>query len=370
MNIDYFYAIFIINNIKKKEKIMFKFFSYKNDVFRSTVNPWKNQYNVVSQSANATNDSSVASIVEEMRKMPKEIYIKNTSIPNVFSFNFSRDVFFKGKWSELSKIARGLFINTTTNEIVARGYDKFFNFEEGQFNTLSWLEENLKFPVYAYEKYNGFLGMLGYDSMTDSLAFCSKSSTSSDFSTWFKEIFNEYWNGNIEDLKRFIKNENLCLIFEVIDPKNDPHIIKYYKRKIVLIGVVKRTVKFTPLSYEEQSAIAANFNFEIKQRIAEFNDFQTLKDFILAETKSNNEHEGYVFEDNAAYMFKLKNHFYKFWKNLRSVKDRIAKGYNIPLGWCQDALATEFIGWCYKQDRSFLSENSIIDLREKFLKDH
>ena len=88
---------------------------------------------------------------------------------------------------------------------------------------------------------------------------------------------------------------------------------------------------------------------------------------MINESNSNVEHEGFVFEDSNNYMFKLKNHFYKFWKNLRSVKTRIANGHNVPLGWCKDALGTEFIGWCKKQDRTYLFETSIIELREKFL---
>lgn len=346
---------------------MFNFYLYKNDVFKTSINPWKAKLSENIQNVSGIDSASVEHIISEMKKYPKDIIIRETSIPNVYSFNFSRDIFFKGKWNDLSKIARGLFINTASNEIVARGYDKFFNFEEKPFNTLDWLEENIKYPVYAYEKYNGYLGMLGYDSMSDSFMFCSKSSASSDHSTWFKEIFNSYWNGNETELKEYLKNENICLIFEVIDPYNDPHIIKYDKKEIVLIGAVKRLVKFTPLSYKEQCEIAKKFNFKIKELIKTFNDFQTLKDFILNESKSNDEHEGYVFEDANNYMFKLKNHFYKFWKNLRSVKDRIAKGHNVPLGWCKEPIGTEFIGWCKKQNKDFLSNTGIIKLREIFL---
>lgn len=344
-----------------------KFYSIKNDIFKTSSNPWKVRHNVISNVV-GSDFNSVETIVSEMKNRKKEIHIKETSIPNVFSFNFSRNVFYSGKWSELSKIARGLFINTATNEIVARGYDKFFNFEEGEFNTLNWLEQNIKFPVIAYEKYNGFLGMLGYDSASDSLVFCSKSSTSSDFAGWFKEIFNTYWAGDENDLKKTLKEENLCLIFEVIDPENDPHIVEYNEKQIVLIGAVKRTVKFTPLSYNEQCILANKFHFIIKKLAYTFNDFESLKKFILEEQKSNEEREGFVFEDANNYMFKLKNKFYKFWKQLRSVKDRLAKGHNIPLGWCQDALGTEFIGWCKNQSRDYLSSSNIIELRKKFMK--
>lgn len=44
-----------------------------------------------------------------------------------YSFNFSRDVFFKQKWNELTKIARGLFVHLPDGKIVARSYPKFGN---------------------------------------------------------------------------------------------------------------------------------------------------------------------------------------------------------------------------------------------------
>ena len=116
---------------------MFNFYLYKNDVFKTSINPWKAKLSENIQNVSGIDSASVEHIISEMKKYPKEIIIRETSIPNVCSFNFSRDIFFKGKWNNLSKIARGLFINTASNEIVARGYDKFFNLEERQFNTLS-----------------------------------------------------------------------------------------------------------------------------------------------------------------------------------------------------------------------------------------
>ena len=44
-----------------------------------------------------------------------------------YSFNFSRDVFYKQKWNDLTKIARGLFVHLPDGKIVARSYPKFGN---------------------------------------------------------------------------------------------------------------------------------------------------------------------------------------------------------------------------------------------------
>lgn len=47
-----------------------------------------------------------------------------------YSFNFSRDVFFKEKWNALTKIARGLFVHLPDGVIVARSYPKFGNIKK------------------------------------------------------------------------------------------------------------------------------------------------------------------------------------------------------------------------------------------------
>lgn len=337
--------------------------TYQNDVFKTVVSQWKNnsQDNMIK-----INDICVNELINALRNS-KDVYEKETSIENVYSFNFKRDVFFSGKWTELSKIARGLFINVKSNEVVARGYNKFFNINEGHFNSIDWLHDNLKYPVTAYEKYNGFLGLLGYDSASNQAIFCSKSSTSSDFAKWFEDIFNKQYTENKNELLNFLYKENYSLIFEVIDIVNDPHIIEYKENQIILLGAIKRSTDFKQASYDELCKIAKKFNFKVKQIAHVFNNFDELNEFINNEQNNYEyQHEGYVFEDANEYMFKLKGKFYKFWKQLRSVKDRIARGTNIQYGWCQDAQMTNVIGWMLKQSKELLQKN-IIYIRNKYL---
>ena len=48
-------------------------------------------------------------------------------MPGILACNFSRRAFTKGLWDETSCKARGLFLRADDAEVVARGYDKFFN---------------------------------------------------------------------------------------------------------------------------------------------------------------------------------------------------------------------------------------------------
>ena len=113
--------------------------------------------------------------------------IQEKAFGNISSFNFNRDVFNGGHWNDLTTKARGLFLDNTTGRIVARGFEKFFGYKEKQFNSEEFLKNTLKFPVSAYVKYNGFLGILGFDD--NGFLFCSKSTVGGEFAQWFEKIF-------------------------------------------------------------------------------------------------------------------------------------------------------------------------------------
>ena len=68
------------------------------------------------------------SLMEQLRisKDIREVDLGN----DISSFNFTRRTFSNKKWNSLTCKARGLFMNTKTEKIVARGYEKFFNINE------------------------------------------------------------------------------------------------------------------------------------------------------------------------------------------------------------------------------------------------
>lgn len=45
----------------------------------------------------------------------------------IVSYNFTRDAFYKQHWDEITCKARGLFVDKDSEQVVARGYDKFFS---------------------------------------------------------------------------------------------------------------------------------------------------------------------------------------------------------------------------------------------------
>lgn len=63
---------------------------------------------------------------------------------NISAFNFSREAFLKGNWTRQTILARGLFVDTAKNEIVARSYEKFFRINEMPSTQLAALKDRLE----------------------------------------------------------------------------------------------------------------------------------------------------------------------------------------------------------------------------------
>lgn len=328
----------------------------KNNVFRENIKAWN--YKLIK------NNSEVEGLLKKLRDNKYDIFEKKYG--KISSFNFNRKVFYSKKWNELSKLARGLFIDNQTGNIVARGYEKFFNYNEGNFNTDSFLKNDIVFPVSIYRKYNGFLGILSV--YEDEFIFCSKSTVEGVYACYFKDIF-ESENHDIEKLKNFMKDNHICLIFEVIDIVNDPHIVKYDKNQIILLDAIFLEEKFKNMSYETLKRIGKDFNFFVKEKAKEIDNYEELIKFIKEEENNiTSEKEGYVLVDKNNYHFKLKCKWYKIWKSLRGLKERIVKNKSINLSGLTSSIENYFVNWCYKQEKEYLENNSIIKLREDFYK--
>ena len=350
------------------------FLHYENKRCEGRINPWKQNKQIIDNNALIMKNKTILTkdeqFVLELRKSPD--IIEKTLANGISSFNFKRDVFFSNKWNDLNKVARGLFINNDC-KIVARSYEKFFNFKEGDKNTLEFLEKNLEFPVSLYMKYNGFLGLMSYDHNLNDLHFFSKSTDESDFAKWFKDIAIKQFNqvGTLNKIKDYLKNNNVTMVFEVIDPINDPHIIEYKNQEIILLDIIDNTIEFNKKPYQELIKIAKDFNINVKRREVTIDNFGDLeynltRSFPVINPES--EFEGFVLEDAKGYMFKYKMPFYTFWKKMRGVKMQIQKGHDYGYQ-KRDEFSKEvgtFMVRKYTQEQ--LTNLSIIDVRNDFEK--
>jgi hypothetical protein len=301
--------------------------SNKNEVYMISDNEkektiqWKNKGMLLSE--------QTAQAMREHPGVKENVMAKQ---PHISSFNFTKDVFFNKSWDDVVVKARGFFVNTATQEIVSRGYDKFFNINERPETTLESLRATLSFPLIGYVKENGYLGNIGYDAQTQSLFVATKSSSSGDFSEWFREILNNQMSQTQQEgLARWLRDNEACMTFEVIDPVRDPHMVEYAKPQLILLDIFHRSEHTERATYEQLKTVANKFGFAPKARGIVLRDADAFENWYkkvaqdITYRHHNQDIEGFVFEDTQGNMTKIKMANYAFWKRMRGQKERMSR---------------------------------------------
>lgn len=307
----------------------------------------------------------------------------------ISSFNFTREAFYKGNWNKQTILARGLFLDTINNKIMARSYEKFFKINEVRETELASLKQRLKFPVQAYVKENGFLAIVSYDYNKDDLFIASKSTNKGNYVEYIKKQLEPYKDKLLEQLRTHYNfglmtgNGSLSYVFECIDIENDPHIIKYDSSKIVLLDVILNDLSFATYSYEDLKIAAQLIGCPVKEKAFELKDWDEFRSlYNQAQDEEykykGNYIEGFVFVDANGFMTKCKTGYYNLWKKLRGVSEPTLRcGYITKTGMLTSSLENMFYGFLrelhnrdYNKDtKEYPYKTDIISLRERFLKE-
>lgn len=291
--------------------------------------------------------------------------------PNIFSYNFKNKVFYDKLWDNINCRARGLFIDTIMHKIVARSYNKFFNYRENDQSSLDTLKRIWGPLTEVYIKENGFLGIASYYSEMDKVLYCSKSTISVDnpklsyFADLFCKIATNYYNK--ERIDSVIKSKSgYSFIFEVCDSLEDPHIIDYgVTPKLILLDVIKNSEKYQKLTYKEVVNYAELMGVAVKVQVAEHITYSCyLMEDILNGYEQKSDYngapiEGFILEDNLGHAVKIKTNYYTYWKSKRTTLSRISKGLDTRLNDDVDVYMKDYL-----QSNSC---NSILDLRQNYL---
>ena len=303
----------------------------------------------------------------------------SASISHISSISFAKSAFYGKHWDAITTRARGLFIDNETQMVVARGYDKFFNLGERPETQVEYILDNFQFPVEIWHKYNGFLGITGYDDRTAKLLIGSKSRLEGEFATMFREIITEQLGaGTLERLRRALRDLGASAIFEVIDPVRDPHIVEYDRPHVVLLDVVRRhapTDGAHPdrLSHAELKQFAAHIAGSakvappVKERIVTIKDRKALESFIASYLDPTRERriEGVIIESANGDVVKLKSPWYSRWKRARGHIHRFVECHDkqVDFDGKVEEEHQEFLAWAFARPVELLRRLSIIDLR-------
>lgn len=328
------------------------------------------------QSEQTVTSSSVADIIISLRS---NRYIQEKKFGNISSFNFTNKAFYDKVWDEQTTKARGLYLDTLKGKVAARAYDKFFNINERPETKFDMLQYKLQFPVTAYVKENGFLGIVSYNEYEDDLLIASKSTLDSQFAQWFREMLYEKVPAeNIQEMKKYIKEHNVSFVFECVDMKNDPHIIEYPNSELFLLDIVQNDMNFSKYEYDTMVDAANQFGLTPKEKAFEIATWQEFFDWYYDILEEDYEYdgrkiEGFVIEDSVGYMTKLKLTYYNFWKFMRSIShEAIRNGYIRKTSALTTPTANEFYAWVRKlhdvEDKDSIPKD-ICTLRRLFYKE-
>lgn len=328
------------------------------------------------QNEQTVTSSSVADTIIALRSNK---YIQEKKFGNISSFNFTSKAFYDKVWDEQTTKARGLYLDTMKGKVSARAYDKFFNVNERPETKFDMLQYKLQFPVTAYVKENGFLGIVSYNEYEDDLFIASKSTIDSQFAQWFREMLYEKVSAeNIEKIKAFTKEHNVSFVFECVDMKNDPHIIEYPNSELFLLDIVQNNMNFAKYEYDTMVDIANQFGLTPKEKAFEIATWQEFFDWYYDVLEEDYEYngrkiEGFVIEDSVGYMTKLKLAYYNFWKFMRNIShEAIRNGYIRKTSALTTPTANEYYAWVRKlhdvEDKESIPKD-ICTLRSLFYKD-
>lgn len=249
--------------------------------------------------------------------------------------------------------ARGLFITDDSKnpQIVARGYDKFFNIDETPFTRWDTLESETKGPYNVTLKANGCI--IFVSGMADgTLVVCSKHSTGprddvdrNHAYAGEQFLLSQLKSIGIEpqQLALELYQNNVTAVAEYCDDTFEEHILEYTNDDVGLYlhGINYNETTFRTWDMDSVSEFARKYNFK-QIKYENFNDFTLLKKFLEECSNSGTYHgqevEGFVIrcktrENGNDFFFKYKFEepylMYRQWREVTkdyiSTKSRVFK---------------------------------------------
>ncbi|WP_176543798.1 MULTISPECIES: RNA ligase [Bacillus cereus group] len=201
---------------------------------------------------------------------------------------------FGRKWNRVNMACRNLVVNEQTEEIVARGFTKFFSQRENRKFSTEYLDENYPYhKIEVTEKYDG-IEALSYI-LNGELRFASDCS----FISVPAKIANQIWNEKYKQVEHLVP-ENTTLVVEVIHP--DVKVVTSYDfEDLILVGAV-HTVTQHDYNYEELKELANTLGMKIPDKY-EF----TFEEAVSVAENSEYNFEGFVIRYGNDERIKVKN---------------------------------------------------------------
>lgn len=237
---------------------------------------------------------------------------------DLVSLAFTRKAFSRNHWDSCTTKARGLFVDAVTGDVRLRSYDKFFA-ENERPETAPDAIGSLAYPLRAYVKENGFLGIMSV--VDGDVVLATKGSTTGDYA----DRLHLLWNGVPEASRRrmadLAREHGCSFVFECL-AMDDQHIIRHDAPRLVLLDAVRNSyaVGGTNVDPAFSQAVCALVDdggtLAHKRLAATFDDRAALLAWEAA-NRRNRDIEGLVCVDGDGFVFKVKLPYYRLVKRLR-----------------------------------------------------
>lgn len=206
-------------------------------------------------------------------------------------FNYTQQCQYAGRWNWFEQQSRGLILNATTGDIVARPFPKFFNLGERQPALHATID-------YITEKWDGSLGILYRHNGEFKIA--TRGSFTGEQALWATDYFQTLkWPPHLA------LYPDLTLLFEIIYPENRIVVDYGDMRGLVLLGGRWNTVG-DEIAYDGIVQLAEIMGIPYAKRY-EFNTFEEI--LTAAKALPTNE-EGWVIRMSDGSRFKVKGDAY------------------------------------------------------------
>ena len=204
-------------------------------------------------------------------------------------FNYTQAAQYEARWNFFERVSRGLIIHRSTGEVVARAFDKFFNWGE------RGLTSNAPIRTIT-EKMDGSLGILYRDN--DGYKISTRGSFTSDQALWATEFLNR--NHPLPNLPTA-----WTLLFEIVYPENRI-VVDYAGRQALILLAIRNRLDGSYLDFSQVETVATQYGFATPRTFR----FASLAEIVAAQKELDANHEGWVVEFGDGQRFKFKGERY------------------------------------------------------------
>ena len=180
------------------------------------------------------------------------VTVKTYPDNDLILFNYNIHAVINNYWPWFERVSRGLILNRHTGEVVARPFDKFWNWHE----TCPIPKPNRRKRniLNVYEKMDGSMGVLYR--YNGEYGIATRGSLTSDQAFWATEFFREqYGKWVVEPIP-----DEYTLIFEIIYPENRI-VVDYGEKKSLTLLAIRNRHTGAYLPWDEVEAFNEDWGF-------------------------------------------------------------------------------------------------------------